>query len=92
MIYTDSRYVDGKLFTAYNKNKQDYDVTVLRVFPSDSTDFFLYTWQENDRIDLVAQKFLSTSTPWYKIMDRNPEIINPFNIPVGTVIRIPNVG
>jgi nucleoid-associated protein YgaU len=51
----------------------------------------MYTWQESDRIELVAYRFFKTPAVWWKIMDYNPEIGNPFDIPVGTVLRIPNV-
>lgn len=91
MIYTDSRYANGNLFLAYTNALQDYSVTVFRNFPSERADYFLYTWKENDRIDMVAKGFLGTAGTWWKVMDFNPEILNPFDIPVGTVIRIPNV-
>lgn len=91
MIYTDSRYATGTLFKAFNQRKQDYDVTVFRTFPSNSAQYFLYVWQESDRIDLVCKKFLNTAGAWWKVMDYNPEILNPFDIPVGTVLRIPSV-
>ena len=45
---------------------------------------------EQDRIDQVAKKFLGYSHLWWKIMDFNPETINPLDIAPGTVIRIPN--
>ena len=91
MIYTDSRYATGKLFNAYNSRVADYSVTVFRSFPNEKTDYFLYTWKESDRIDIIAKNFFGTSAIWWKIMDYNPELLNPFNIPVGTTIRIPNV-
>ena len=91
MIYTDSRYANGRLFKAYNLRKQDYDVTVFRNFPNQKASYFLYTWRESDRIDLVCKRFLGTAATWWKVMDYNPEILNPFDIPVGTVVRIPDV-
>ena len=91
MIYTDSRYANGHLFKAYNSQKKDYDVTVFRTFPSQKASYFLYTWGESDRIDLVCKRFLGTGALWWKVMDYNPELLNPFDIPVGTVVRIPNV-
>ena len=91
MIFTDSRYATGTLYSAWNTRKLDTDVFVKRVFPSNRTKYFMYTWQESDRIELVAYRFFKTPAVWWKIMDYNPEIGNPFDIPVGTVLRIPNV-
>jgi hypothetical protein len=91
MIYSDSRYSDATLFKSYNSARQSWEVTAFRVFPSSRASYFLYTWQELDRIDLIARKFLGTSALWWKVMDYNPEVINPFDITVGTQIRIPSV-
>lgn len=91
MIYTDSRYASGNLLNTYAVRNNTFNATVFRVFPSSRTDYFLYTWKEGDRIDLVTKGFLGTAALWWKVMDFNPEILNPADIPVGTVLRIPNV-
>jgi hypothetical protein len=64
---------------------------VYRTFPKARTNFYTYTWVEGDRIDLISNSLLGSPNFWWKIMDFNPEIINPFNIPVGTTLRIPSV-
>jgi hypothetical protein len=91
MIYSDSRYADGNLYSAWNLRKSATDVFVSRVFPSNRAEYFLYVWKEADRIDAVAYRFFKTPAVWWKIMDYNPEISNPFDISVGTVLRIPHV-
>jgi hypothetical protein len=91
MIYTDSRYANGDIFRAYNAKSESYEVTVFRNFPTESTDYFLYVWKEGDRVDLVSKGFLGTAALWWRIMDYNPELLNPHTIPVGTTVRIPNV-
>lgn len=90
MIFANSRYVDGRVFKAYNPQKKSYSVTVLREYPRYSVNFFYYTWSERDRVDLISKKFLGSPDLWWQIMDVNPEVIDPFNIPIGTSIRIPN--
>ncbi len=90
MIYLDSRYADGLLFKAYDSRTDTYELTVLRSFPSYSVTYFSYTWVETDRLDRIALRFLGAPTLWWQIMDINPEIIDPFNIAPGTVLRIPN--
>ena len=88
MIYLDSRYADGNVI-AIETNKGP-SIAVLREFPSDSGTFYGYVWREKDRIDLVANSLLGSPSLWWRIMDFNPEIINPLAIPLGTVLRIPS--
>lgn len=89
MIYSDSRYADGVVFNAWSPIKDSYQVTVYRKFPSSSTRFSIYQWKDEDRIESVAAKFLGSGASWWRIMDYNPEVINPLDIPVGTRLRIP---
>ena len=92
MIYLDSRYADGTVFKAFDSRviKQEYQLTVFRKWPTYKTNFFIYVWNEMDRIDNVANKFLGDSQMWWQIMDINQEIIDPFDIAPGTQVRIPN--
>jgi prophage DNA circulation protein len=90
LIFSNSRYAEGAIFKAHNPQKKNYSITVLREFPSYSSEFFYYTWTENDRIDMVANKFLGSPDVWWELLDINPEIIDPFDIPIGTALRIPN--
>lgn len=91
MIYTDSRYASGVVVKSYDARKPAYSVTLFRQFPSSTADFYYYTWTQRDRIDLLADELLGDSSLWWAIMDYNPEIPNPFDIPIGTVLRIPGV-
>lgn len=90
MIYADSRYSDGFITRLYDKRRDGYQVSVLREFPEEVAGFYYYTWVEGDRLDLLASEFFANSGMWWKILDHNPEIIDGMNIPVGTVLRIPN--
>jgi hypothetical protein len=89
MIYTDSRYANGKFFRAYDANRASYSLTVLRSFPTDQAAFFYYRWKERDRVEALAARLMGDANLWWRIMDYNPEVIDPVNIPVGTLIRIP---
>ncbi len=91
MIYSDSRYAKGLITKAEDPRTGTYRLGVYRKFPKARASFYTYTWMEGDRIDLISNALLGSPTFWWKIMDFNPEIINPFNIPVGTTIRIPSV-
>jgi nucleoid-associated protein YgaU len=92
MILTGSRYADGQVVSSYTNTDGAYHTSVFRTFPTDTASYSLYVWREPDRIDLIARQFLGDASKWWRIMDFNPEILNPMDIPVGTTIRIPNYG
>jgi hypothetical protein len=89
MIYLDSRYADGTIFTAYHSTKKAYQLTVFRKFPDTSSEFYYYEWVDGDRIESVANELFGDGEYWHQIMDFNPEIINPFSIAPGTLLRVP---
>jgi hypothetical protein len=90
MIFLDSRYADATIFKARDARTSQFNLTAFRTWPSYTTRYFIYEWVENDRLDNLANKFLYNSNLWYKILDINPEIIDPTVISPGTQIRIPN--
>jgi hypothetical protein len=92
MIFTDSRYAKGKLVSLYKNSSKQSVPTLFRKFPKATSDYFLYVWKETDRIDQISKVFLGSAAKWWRIMDFNPEIIDPFTIATGTTLRIPNVG
>jgi hypothetical protein len=89
MIFLDSRYADGTILKAYDARNGSYQLTVFRNFPRYYTSYLVYEWVETDRIDDIALQFLGKSELWWEIMDINPEVLDPFNIAPGTLIRIP---
>ena len=91
MIFADSRYSNGNVTKVQDPRTDTYRLAVYRKFPSSKASFYYYTWVENDRIDKVATDLLGSPTFWWKIMDFNPEYIDPFSIPIGADIRIPSV-
>lgn len=90
MIYLDSRYADSIIFKAWDSRKSQYNLSCFRQFPTYTKKYFIYEWVENDRLDNLANRFLSNPSLWYKIMDINPNIIDPTNLVPGTQIRIPS--
>ena len=91
MIYSDSRYANGTISKVQDPRNSVYRLAVYRKFPKARADFYFYTWVEGDRIDRVATDLLGSPSFWWKIMDFNPEIVDPFSIPIGTTLRIPSV-
>ncbi len=90
MIYSDSRYASGSFSKPYSVKRNSYNLSVLRQFPTDQSSFSYYGWRERDRIESVAARLLGDSNLWWRIMDYNPELTDPFNIPLGTAVRIPS--
>jgi hypothetical protein len=89
-MYSDSRYSNGFFYKAYDARSNDYFLSVNRVYPSFGIQFSYYTWLSDDRLDKLANDRLGNPDFWWKILDVNPEIIDPFNIPPGTTLRIPH--
>ena len=87
-ISSQSRYVQGKL-TRIPNSSGVYNLSVIRTVPNNTSGFSLYVWKSLDRPDLVAHTLLGNSNLWWAIFDINPELINPLNVPAGTVVRIP---
>lgn len=48
-----------------------------------------HTYTYGERLDLLAHRYYNRSDLWWFILDHNPEIVDPANIPAGTVLRIP---
>lgn len=89
MIFLDSRYIDGPLFKAHDARDGAYKLTVFREWPTYSSKFYQYEVVETDTIGNLASKFLGHPHLWYQIMDINPEVLNPFKLTPGTILRIP---
>jgi phage tail protein X len=92
MIFSDSRYANGTVVKSYDAFRARSHTTVLRSYGIIDGTFSTYTWEEGDRIDVVANKLRANQPKfWEQILDANPEIANPATIAPGTVIRIPQL-
>jgi hypothetical protein len=90
MIYLDSRYADATLTKTYNPRRDSYELVAYRKWPSYQVAFFYHQWKETDRLDVLALRYLGKPDLWWQILDINPEIVDTFDIPLGTQVRIPN--
>lgn len=50
-----------------------------------------HTYTVGERLDAISYQYYSRPDLWWLILDYNPEISDPQNIPAGTIIRIPSV-
>lgn len=51
-----------------------------------------YTWVEGDRIDSLAYRLMRDSTKYWRILDLNPQLMDPTSITPGTVLVVPTNG
>jgi hypothetical protein len=90
-LYRNSRYADTN-----TRDEILVDVTgnryrTLYRYPSiDGTlSVSYYVWKASDRIDRLAAEHLGSPDLYYRILDLNPEIIDPHHIEPGTKVRLP---
>lgn len=90
-LYKDSRYTDR-----YSRDEVLVDSagnryrTLFRYPAVDgvrSVDY--YVWRAGDRIDRIAAARLGSPDQYHRILDLNPEIIDPHRIEPGTQVRLP---
>lgn len=87
-----SRYFEGPLAQIPNKVTGKYDIAVYRDFTAaGETTYLTYAWKYGDNLSSLAKKYLSSPLLWWRIMEVNPEITDPFSIEPGTEIRVPYV-
>ena len=90
MIERVSRYYDGPLAQTVDKSTGRYVISVFRKFPtSKSIRYISYTWKAGDSLANISELYGSGAKFWWEIMDINPEILDPFKIAPGTVLRVP---
>jgi nucleoid-associated protein YgaU len=89
-IYQGSRYEYSTVdFVATSQDADNNAVVFYDSYFEESMGYFEYTVIEGDRLDQIADKFYHAPDRWWYILDNNPQISDPFNIPIGTVLRVP---
>jgi phage tail protein X len=91
VIDPDSRYADSSVVSIDNVNGVPVstivpDAPAIRTFT-----YTPYLFTGADRIDNMASRFYGDPTAWWHIADGNPEILDWSNVPLGTIIRIPDL-
>jgi nucleoid-associated protein YgaU len=91
MLPLTSRYAEGTFGVVKDGHAIRQTVYVYRKFnvTHSPIKYYVYTMRVGDRIDVLASVLYGKPQLWHKIMDINPEILEPFHIKPGTVIRIP---
>lgn len=90
MIERVSRYYDGSLTQTSDKYTDAFVISVFRRFAdSKEVNYITYTWKEGDNLSNLAEVFGVGAKYWWEILDINPEILDPFDIAEGTILRVP---
>jgi nucleoid-associated protein YgaU len=85
-----SRYFDGPLAQVQNKTTDAYDIAVFRKFPAKYTATYIeHTWEEGDTLAGLAAKYLNNPELWWRIMEINAEVADPFSFLPGDIVRVP---
>lgn len=89
MIYLNSRYADADIAYVLDPRSQTTRATVFRTLPDTRDQYRLYKWRSGDRLDLIADSYYDDPGEWWRIIDANPEIVDPAAIAPGQSLRIP---
>lgn len=90
MIERVSRYYTGPLAQTQKKYTGEYIISVFRKFPdSQAINYITYIWKDGDSLAKLSEIYGVGAKYWWEIMDINPEILDPFAITPGTVLRVP---
>jgi hypothetical protein len=72
----------------------DADANAVVFYDFEDLGTFSYTEHEyvqGERIDSLAERYYRRPDLWWLILEHNPQIEDPTNIPSGTILRIPSV-
>lgn len=84
-----SRYKNLRTIQDSRTGKVFHESWFQKFIPNTTEDnFYTVTKAEEGRLDIVAQAYYGTSNYWWVIAMAN-YIIDPFDVPVGTTLRIP---
>jgi len=90
MIERVSRYYNGPLLQTKDKSTGEYVISVLRAFPqSKELRYILYTWKDGDTLAAISEQYGVGAKYWWEIMEINPDILDPFDIAPGTILKVP---
>lgn len=89
-LYPDDRYRKHRRYIDDNGKEvqETYDDVVVPEKPTDN--FYEVQSGYEDRLDLIAYEYYNNENLWWVIAEASG-IDDPFNVPVGTVLRIPDI-
>lgn len=92
MIYIGSRYEKQPVFYTIDSRSGNTRPTVVRTYvrPRRSTrPTETIRWQEGARLDRVSQALFGSADRWWRLMDANPDILDPMTVTAGALVVLP---
>lgn len=91
MIQPGSRYENSITETVIGPNGHARQIIVDTPPGAYTFSYVSYQVTADDRIDSISADFYGDPTLWWNIANANPEIMDWSVLPVGAIIRIPNI-
>lgn len=91
-ITSDSRY--GKSIVDYFRKETGgvtYPIVLYSFDNLTDISFFFHTYRTGETLHGLSQRYFRTPKLWWVISEYNPEVTDLFDIPDGTLLRIPSV-
>lgn len=85
------RYKNVRTLRDEDTNKLYHEIiNTPEIVQSENDDYYTVTLDEENRLDIISNAYYGTPKYWWVIADAN-YIIDPFDVPVGTSLRIPPI-
>lgn len=89
MISSRSRYVSSKVCRVQDSTG-NWNLAICRSVPTDKkVNYRWHTMRQTDDLCKIAYAVYNDSLLWWVIADANPEVLYWDQVPMGTLIRIP---
>lgn len=90
-VYFGSRYADAYVVEQYSPSRGVVATSVRRRFPSTVKRISRSEyWDQTTRWDLIAQETLGSFMDYWKILDSNSNLTDPFSVDPGVAVGIPD--
>jgi phage tail protein X len=90
-ISLSSRYQRNRVGTVVSRNGVPRQAILHRYPTPLLVQVVEHLWTSFDSIDILAARYYGNESSWWMIAEANPRILDWTSIPVGTIVRIPNV-
>lgn len=89
MIFIGSRYQPARVSYMLDGRTGSTRPTVLRGRVATTPSNEVTRWDYGARIDIYGSALFNDPEQWWRVMDANPEILDPASMQPGTPLRIP---